>query len=175
VAHLLAHPVRWSGTLSRAVYLISLAVHILLQSPAPAVQPPTYADNVTLPAFVRRCRTNPSIYPARRAHSSKRAVVDRQTDRQTVTVPHHHRSYPAWHMQNGVEESWNVTSQALSRGYALYNSTHALTHSVGCCQQIYMAPLPLSSVKRRHIYGWAKSENLPTRKNYSMYTLTTWY
>jgi len=27
-----------------------------------------------------------------------------------------------------------------------------------------MAPLALSSVKRRHIYGWAKSENLPTQK-----------
>jgi len=54
------------------------------------VQPPTYADNVPLPAFARRCCSNRSISPARRAHSNKPAAtglllranvgIDRQTD-----------------------------------------------------------------------------------------------
>jgi len=62
------------------------------------VQLPTYADNVALPAFARRCCCNRSISPARRAHSSKPAATGllpwarhagtrRQTDRRKDTVP----------------------------------------------------------------------------------------
>ena len=52
----------------------------------------TYADNVPLPAIARRCCSNRSISPARRAHSSKLVAAacggrigqtDRQADRQT--------------------------------------------------------------------------------------------
>ena len=53
----------------------------------------TYADNVALPRFPRRCYTNRSIFPARRAHSSKPAAtglllwahagIDRRIDGQT--------------------------------------------------------------------------------------------
>jgi len=51
-----------------------------------------YADNVALPAIARRCCSNRSISPARRAHSSKLVAAacggrigqtDRQTDRRT--------------------------------------------------------------------------------------------
>jgi len=38
---------------------------------------PTYADNVALPAFARRCCSNRSISPAGRAHSSKPAAACR--------------------------------------------------------------------------------------------------
>jgi len=58
----------------------------------------TYADNVALPAFARRCCSNRSISPARRAHSSKPATHFRlwadagaryPWGRQTDTVPFH--------------------------------------------------------------------------------------
>jgi len=64
-----------------------------------SVQLPAYADNVALPAFARCCccarGTSRSIFPARRAHSSKPVAeafllycgpVLRQTDRRTDTV-----------------------------------------------------------------------------------------
>jgi len=65
------------------------------------VQLPTYADNVALPAFARRCCSNRSISFARRSHTGKPAAAglllwahagtdrrtDAQTDEQTDTVP----------------------------------------------------------------------------------------
>jgi len=66
------------------------------------VQPPTYADNVPLPAFAHRCCSRRSTSLACRAHSSKPAAAgllwahagtDRRTggrtDRRTDTVPFH--------------------------------------------------------------------------------------
>ena len=63
------------------------------------------ADNVALPAFARRCSSNRSISPARRAHSSKpgaagllRWVVcpcwDRQMERRTDRQTDGHRTVP---------------------------------------------------------------------------------
>ena len=49
------------------------------------VQPPTYAENVTLLASAARCRPhiNQSIYPGCRAHSSSVWQTDDGTERQT--------------------------------------------------------------------------------------------
>jgi len=67
---------------------------------------PTHAHNVVglLPAFARRCCSNRSISPARRAHSSKPAAAglllwandgtDTRTGRQRDTVPFHRPCAP---------------------------------------------------------------------------------
>ena len=74
-----------------------------------------YADNMALPAVVRRCRSNRSIYPACRAHSSKHAVTgfltwahagtDTRTDRQTDGRTPYHFIDPAVHTMQAVPPS----------------------------------------------------------------------
>jgi len=60
-----------------AILLCTLTARALQQQQV-CVQLPTYADNVALPAFARRarrCCSNRSISPARRAHSSEPAAA----------------------------------------------------------------------------------------------------
>ena len=88
------------------VYIVVIFISKIFTLSATTIQPTTslcsattYADNMALPAFARRTprccasRSNRSIYPAGRAHSSKptaagflpwaHAGTDRQIDRRT--------------------------------------------------------------------------------------------
>ena len=56
------------------------------------VQLPTYADNMALPAFTRRCSSNPSISAAnlqQRVCCCGGPCWDKQTNRRTDMVPFH--------------------------------------------------------------------------------------
>jgi len=90
-------------------------------------QPPTYADNVALPAFARRCCSNRSIS----AENLQQRVcccgpMRGQTDRRTDTVPFH-RPCSAYYAGNASDQSM-TKSHAQKESLATSNRTVIIQH-----------------------------------------------